>query len=425
VARLVGSTASKFPNGCSRNDGGHCSSKRSFSSTSFGFAGLEHEFSVVSHTPVFSHQMARMFLSGGQESLKDARGNPNLQLMDMTFGSGGHADVILNHQLADRVERLVVCDCDRLAHNESKELSARSPEGKVLPLRSRFSDLPNKILDQGIHPGSFDGILIDVAGCSAIQWAEPARGFCPNKAGSMDLRYDPDDPSPTNVTASQLLQHVSDRDLFRIIRSYSCLSPKMSKYAANAVIEARYMFHRFKTTQELYEVMRSAAQRYCTEDRSSSPDSPSERDLSKRMMREVLTALRLFVNDSPNQLNFAINTVAKNFLRPPTATSPGGTLVVIVDTEAERRVVESCLTLVDDISTMSTNDIHLSDSMPVSSDISLSSDSLVPDTAEAVSYGKSWLSWRSPGQPLELTPAEKTLYPRLENAKMFSAHLNS
>ena len=98
--------------------------------------------------------------------------------------------------------------------------------------------------------------------------------------------------------------------------------------------------------------------------------------------------------------------------------------MVIVDTEAERRVVESCLTLVDDISTMSTNDIHLSDSMPVSSDISLSSDSsLVPDTAEAVS--KSWLSWRSPGQPLELTPAEKTLYPRLENAKMFSAHLNS
>jgi len=425
VARLVGSTTSKFPNGCQQSHGGHCNrSKRPFSSTSFGFAGLEHEFSVVSHTPVFSHQMARMFLSGGPESLK--HGNPNLQLMDMTFGAGGHTDVILNHQLADRVGRLVVCDCDRLAHNESKELAARNPEGKVLPLRSRFSDLPNKILDQGIHPGTFDGILIDVAGCSAVQWAEPARGFCPNKAGSMDLRYDPDDTSPSNVTASQVLQHVTDRDLFRIIRSYSGLTPKMSKYAANAVIEARYMFHRFKTTQELYEVMRSAAQRYCIEDRSSPPDSlPSERDLSKKMMREVLTALRLFVNDSPNQLNFAINTVAKNFLKPPSVTSPGGTLVVIVDTEAEKRVVETCLSLVDDISTMTSNDIHLSDSIPVSSDISLSSDGLVSDTADAVSYGKSWLSWRSPGQPLELTPAEKTLYPRLECAKLFSAHLNS
>ena len=60
----------------------------------------------------------------------------------------------------------------------------------------------------------------------------------------MDLRYDPDDTSPSNVTASQVLQHVTDRDLFRIIRSYSGLTPKMSKYAANAVIEARYMFHR-------------------------------------------------------------------------------------------------------------------------------------------------------------------------------------
>ena len=55
-------------------------------------------------------------------------------------------------------------------------MAARNPEGKVLPLRGRFSDMPNKILDQGIHPGSFDGILIDVAGCSAVQWAEPARG---------------------------------------------------------------------------------------------------------------------------------------------------------------------------------------------------------------------------------------------------------
>ena len=98
--------------------------------------------------------------------------------------------------------------------------------------------------------------------------------------------------------------------------------------------------------------------------------------------------------------------------------------MVIVDTEAEKRVVETCLSLVDDISTMTSNDIHLSDSIPVSSDISLSSDGLVSDTADDVSYGKSWLSWRSPGQPLELTPAEKTLYPRLECAKLFSAHLN-
>ena len=81
---------------------------------------------------------------------------------------------------------------------------------------------------------------------------------------------------------------------------------------------------RFKTTQELYEVMRSAAQRYCIEDRSALPDSLSERDLSKKLIREVLTALRLFVNDGPNQLYFAINEVAKNFLKPPSETSPGG-----------------------------------------------------------------------------------------------------
>ena len=74
------------------------------------------------------------------------------------------------------------------------------------------------------------------------------------------------------------------------------------------------------------------------------------------MMREVLTALQLFVNDGANELHFAINSVAKTFLRPPSAASgddedeaaAGGTLIAIVNTEAERKVAELCLNQADE-----------------------------------------------------------------------------
>ena len=92
-------------------------------------------------------------------------------------------------------------------------------------------------------------------------------GFCPNKPGSLDLRYDPE-VSSERPTASEVLQNISDRDLTRLLKSYSGLSASKARYAANAIIEARYMFHKFKTTQELYEVMRTAAKTYSIENQS-------------------------------------------------------------------------------------------------------------------------------------------------------------
>jgi len=405
------------------------SSTRTFTSTSFstslGFAGLEHEFSVVSHTPVFSHLVSRLFLT--DKTQKEQDNEVPLQILDMTFGAGGHSNVILNHQLSDRVGRLVVCDCDRIAHNEAKELRARKGS-RVFPLKSRFAQLPNLLLDNGFHPGTFDGILIDVAGCSPQQWADQNRGFCPNKAGSLDLRYDPE-VSSDRPTASQVLQNITDRDLIRLIKSYSGLGPNRSKYAANAIVEARYMFHKFKTTQELYEVMRTAARTYCIEKQSKvlskalhhghemSPSELSESQLSKRMMREVVTALQLFVNDGPNELHFAINSVARNFLKPPQSGMGGyggGTLIAIVDTDAETRVAQSCLQQADEayldqgrLDKVQLGSGHVTASSEPSSD----------------DPGRPWLPWTMVHQD-QLTAAEKTLYPRLENSKLFSATLN-
>ena len=81
-------------------------------------------------------------------------------------------DMILT-ELKD-ISNIKILICSRVSHSEAKELRARN--SKVFPLKSRFAQLPNLLLDNGFYPGTFDGILIDVAGCSAQQWADPRRG---------------------------------------------------------------------------------------------------------------------------------------------------------------------------------------------------------------------------------------------------------
>ena len=47
-------------------------------------------------------------------------------------------------------------------------------------------------------------------------------------------------------------------------------------------------------------------------------------DLALRMMLETVTALRMFVNDEVNELQFAISAVAENMLRPGKFSSSVG-----------------------------------------------------------------------------------------------------
>jgi 16S rRNA C1402 N4-methylase RsmH len=68
-----------------------------------------------------------------------------------------------------------------------------------------------------------------------------------------------DEPTavPKVPTASDVLQHVDERDLIRILKAYGGLKTK-ARFVAEAILEARYMFHHFKTTQAshfLYEII--------------------------------------------------------------------------------------------------------------------------------------------------------------------------
>lgn len=93
--------------------------------------------------------------------------------------------------------------------------------------------------------GSFDGILIDM-GVSVAQWEDRERGFCPTRNGLLDLRLD-SDLEPTKPTGSEVLQHLQEQRLWKLLKEYGGMKQR-ARYAALAVAEARYMFQKFQTT---------------------------------------------------------------------------------------------------------------------------------------------------------------------------------
>ena len=117
----------------------------------------------------------------------------------------------------------------------------------ILFLFFRFSTLPMQLVEEGILPHSFDGIIIDT-GCNYFQVKDKQRGFCPASRGKLDLRMDGKNSNTEQPTASEVLQYIDERSLHRILKVYGELG-NWAKYVVSSIIEARYMFHQFQTTQ--------------------------------------------------------------------------------------------------------------------------------------------------------------------------------
>ena len=62
----------------------------------------------------------------------------------------------------------------------------------------------------------------------------------------LDLRDESTDLH--HSSASDVLQHIEDKELFKLLKVYGKLGT-WSKFIVQDIIEARYMFHRFETIQ--------------------------------------------------------------------------------------------------------------------------------------------------------------------------------
>lgn len=211
--------------------------------------------------------------------------------IDMTFGCGGHSMRIL--ESAPDI-KLFTLDRDPAAHKQAVELSKKYPD-QVIPLLGKFSDLPALIVKHKISKGSIDGILFEF-GVSELQLNDDSRGFSASRNGPLDMRMD-GNRNPLKPTAADVLEYIDEVDLVRILKVYGLESK--AKKIARSVIEAKYMYRNLKTTHELVEVIQSLGRK----------DS-----MSKISADKTLHALRYFVNDELNEINYGM-LLAAHFLK--------------------------------------------------------------------------------------------------------------
>lgn len=252
--------------------------------------------------------------------------------IDATFGAGGHTRRLLD---AEPTLRIVALDRDADAHQLAVDLSQHSAyTDRIIPLHGRFSQLPALLAEHGVQPGTVDGILFDF-GCSSMQFDRPERGFSINHNGPLDMRMDrPSSGDRTTSSASpsaaDVLARIDEPDLARILKVYG--DEKNAKKIARAICDIRYSLRRLETTHELADVVASCFPG------DVGPFGADKLGRPSHLATKTFQALRIFVNDELNEINYAM-LVAGHFVRRHTGRLVTLTFHSLEDTIVKRHLM--------------------------------------------------------------------------------------
>ncbi|KAG1700079.1 putative methyltransferase-like protein 15 [Nymphon striatum] len=239
--------------------------------------------------------------------------------LDMTFGAGGHARELLKS--ADNVT-VYALDCDSVAYNLAQKMQNEFPN-QVIPLNGKFSDVPRLLQEIGVQKESIDGVLFDV-GCSSMQLDNAERGFSYLRDAPLDMRMCRESNEPT---AADVINTLEAKDIAKILKSYG--EVKQSKKIAQAIIDSKYMMQPVKTTRQLAMLVRSVYTKFVFVDELTSEHLQT----SFHMAAQVFQALRIFVNNELNEVEYGIE-VAHKYLKE------NGIIVALSFHSLEDRVVK-------------------------------------------------------------------------------------
>ncbi len=163
-----------------------------------------------------------------QEAVEQLHIKPDGVYVDGTLGGGGHAYEVLRR--LSLKGRLIGFDQDADAICAAK---GRLSEfgGRVQVIHSNFSQMRAGLAKLGIT--KVDGILLDL-GVSSFQLDTPARGFTyRDSQAPLDMRMD----RRQTLTAKDIVNEYSEKELFRIIRDYG--EDKFAKNIAKHIVSTR------------------------------------------------------------------------------------------------------------------------------------------------------------------------------------------
>ena len=235
--------------------------------------------------------------------LAPAATQANPVIVDATLGLGGHSEALL-----ERFADLVVIGIDR-----DPEAIARSAERLA-----RFGDraiLMNAVYDQVgevIRDAGFDavsGVLFDL-GVSSLQLDVKARGFAYAQDAPLDMRMNP----TTGLSAAEVLNTYSERDLARVLREYG--EERFAGRIAQAVVRQRER-RPFDTSAPLVDLVRQSI-------------PAAARRTGGNPAKRTFQALRIEVNDELGAWHRALPAALE-------AITVGGRIVVLAYHSLEDR----------------------------------------------------------------------------------------
>lgn len=226
--------------------------------------------------------------------------DPDGTYVDVTFGGGGHSRLIFE-QLSDK-GRLIAFDQDPDARKNAWGAS----NFDLIP--ANFSFISNHLRMLGIK--HVDGVLADL-GVSSHQFDEDTRGFSIRGEAKLDMRMNQDG----ELTAMEVVNDYSEKELFRIFKSYGEIS-NTGKLVN--VIASERRNGKIRTTADLTTILDKCA--------------PKHRE--HKYYAQVFQAVRIEVNDELGALEELLNQME-------TVIKPGGKLVMMSYHSLEDRLVKN------------------------------------------------------------------------------------
>ncbi|ESO05613.1 hypothetical protein HELRODRAFT_77586 [Helobdella robusta] len=259
---------------------------------------------IVRHVPVMKHEVVRLF-----------KENSCKNILDLTFGGGGHTGALLRE-----IPGAVVYALDRDPDAHKTAVTMASTETRLKPLLGKFSEVKD-VLYKTYGVQSLDGALLDV-GVSSMQFDEVDRGFALSADGPLDMRMDKDRDA-TQLTAYDVVNHMSEANLFLIIKKYG--EEKNARFIARSIVDHRYAHGAIRSTTQLAAIIANCFSNHdYKQDKLQRP---------AHVATKTFQAIRIFVNNELNELNQALLNVHSLLV-------PGGLCVAISFHSLEDRIVK-------------------------------------------------------------------------------------
>ena len=258
------------------------------------------------HTPVMLAEVVSLL----SPALTTTAAGPSI-LVDGTLGLAGHAEALLT---ACPQAHLIGLDRDPQALALAAERLAPFTDRTTL-VEAVYDELPEVLADLG-HP-RVQAVLLDL-GLSSLQIDEPERGFAYAVDAPLDMRMD----GKQALTAAEVLNTYSVRDLARILRTYG--EERFADRIARRIVAERER-EPFTTSARLVDVLRDAI-------------PMATRKTGGHPAKRTFQALRIEVNAELEALESVLPSAI-------TALALGGRIAVLAYHSLEDRLVKQILSL--------------------------------------------------------------------------------